>query len=280
MKLFLIASVTALFATSLVACSTVNDTSTGRDAPNLSASCLADNISGVAANGECLVIQIFGEPAERTSLVVFIHGDDSSGGASDYMFKIAREYGSKGRVTVGLIRPGYYDSDGNSSTGQSYRRNDSYVPVVIETVAAAIQTLKDYYKAEFVVLVGRSGGAAISGVIIGKYPKLANAAVLGGCPCNVALWRASKASGSGKNWNSSLSPSDFVDTVAKSTRVFAVTGRNDDNTRPFLAKNYVNSLKGRGIDATYIEAPKGNHRNIESQWEFRSAISQTLDGLY
>ncbi len=37
--------------------------------------CAADNRARVSANDECLVIKTYGEPAERTSLIIFIHGD-------------------------------------------------------------------------------------------------------------------------------------------------------------------------------------------------------------
>jgi len=151
--------------------------------------CAADNRARVAANDECLVIRTYGESAERTSLIIFIHGDGYRGGPSDYMYPIAQIFGAKGVVAVGLIRPGYYDSKDNHSTGNSYREWDNYQPDVIATVAAAVKVLKNHYKAEYVVLAGHSGGSAISGVIIGKYPGLVNAAVIGACPCNVPDWR-------------------------------------------------------------------------------------------
>ena len=144
--------------------------------------CAADNRTRVAANDECLVIRTYGESAERTSLIIVIHGDGYGGGPSDYMYPIAQTFGTKGVVAVGLIRPGYYDSTGNHSTGNSYREKDNYRLDVIATVAAAIDVLKNHYQADFVILAGHSGGSAVSGVIIGKYPGLVNAAVLGPLP--------------------------------------------------------------------------------------------------
>ncbi len=43
-------------------------------------SCASDNRARVAANDECLVIRTYGESAERTSLIIFIHGDGYRGG--------------------------------------------------------------------------------------------------------------------------------------------------------------------------------------------------------
>ena len=240
--------------------------------------CAADNRARVAANDECLVIRTYGESAERTSLIIFIHGDGYRGGPSDYMYPIAQIFGAKGVVAVGLIRPGYYDSKDNHSTGNSYREWDNYQPDVIATVAAAVKVLKNHYKAEYVVLAGHSGGSAISGVIIGKYPGLVNAAVLGACPCNVPDWRFMRRGWN--NWPFSLSPHDFIGKIDMKTTVVAVTGGNDGNTEPVLARDYVASLKGKGIDATYIEVPGVGHNGIEQTSDYKTAINQLLKGRF
>lgn len=236
--------------------------------------CAADNRVRVAANDECLVIRTYGEPAERTSLIIFIHGDGYGGGPSDYMYWNARRFGTKGVVAIGLIRPGYYDSEGNHSTGNSYRDWDNYRPDVIATVAAAIEVLKNHYQADYVVLAGHSGGSMISGVIIGKHPSLVNAAVLGACGCNVPDWRIMRRGYN--NWRLSLSPHDFIGKIDKKTTVVAVTGGNDGNTKPVLARDYVASLKGKGIDATYIEVPGVGHDYIVRTREYITAINELL----
>ena len=243
--------------------------------------CAADNKALVAANDECLVIRTYGESAERTSLIIFIHGDGyrrdpSDYGPSDYMYRIAQKFGAKGVVAVGLIRPGHFDSRGNHSTGNSYRDGDNYRPDVIATVAAAIKVLKNHYKAEYVVLAGHSGGSAISGVIIGKYPGLVNAAVLAACPCNVPDWRIMRRGRN--NFPFSLSPHNFIDKIDKKTTVVAVTGGNDGNTEPVLARDYVASLKGKGIDATFIEVPGVGHNGIVKTSGYKTAINQLLKG--
>ena len=238
--------------------------------------CAADNRARVAANNECLVIKTYGESAERTSLIIFIHGDSPRGGPSDTMYPLAQFFGTKGVVAVGLIRPGYYDSSGNSSTGNSHRKVDHYRPDMIETVAAAVKVLKTHYNSEYVVLAGLSGGSAISGVIIGKYPSLVNAAVLAACPCNVPAWRIMR-----RGWNNfplSLSPHDFIGKIDKKTTVVAITGGNDGNTKPVLARDYVASLKANGIDATYIEVPGVGHIGIARTREYITAVDQLLKG--
>jgi len=238
--------------------------------------CAADNRTRVAANDECLVIKTYGESAERTSLIIFIHGDGYRGGPSDYMYPVAQSFGAKGVVAIGMIRPGYYDSNGNHSTGNSYREWDNYQPDVIATIAAAVKVLKKHYKAKNVVLAGHSGGSAISGVIIGKYPGLVSAAVLGACPCNVPDWRFMRRGWN--NWPLSLSPHEFIGKIDSKTTVVAVTGGKDGNTEPVLARDYVASLKSKGIDATYIEVPGVGHNAIVSTGDYITAISQLLKG--
>ncbi len=243
--------------------------------------CAADNRARVAANDECLVIKTYGESAERTSLIIFIHGDGyrpdpSDYGPSDYMYRIAQRYGTKGVVAIGLIRPGYFDSRNNHSTGNSHREWDNYQPDVIATVAAAVKVLKNHYKAEYVVLAGHSGGSAISGVIIGKYPGLVDAAVLGACPCNVPDWRIMRRGYN--NWTLSLSPHDFIGEIDKKTKVVAITGGNDGNTEPVLARDYVTVLRANGIDATYIEVPGIGHNGIVRTHDYETAINQLLKG--
>ena len=89
--------------------------------------CAADNKARVAANDECLVIKTYVESAERTSLIIFIHGDGyrrepSDYGPSDYMYRIAQKFGAKGVV--------------------------------------AVKVLKAHYNAEYVILAGHAGGSA------------------------------------------------------------------------------------------------------------------------
>ena len=240
--------------------------------------CAAGNTTRVAANNECLVISTYGESVDRTALIIFIHGDGYRGGPSDYMYPIVRLFGTKGVVAVGLIRPGYYDSKGNHSTGNSHRDKDNYQPDVIATVAAAVKVLKEHYEADYVVLVGHSGGAAISGVIIGKYPGLVNAAVLGACPCNVPEWRTMRRGYN--NWYLSLSPHDFITQIDKKTTVVTITGAKDENTKPVIARDYVIDLKANGVDATYIEVPSVGHNNMLRTPELYSSDSPVAGGTF
>lgn len=243
--------------------------------PATAGECAADNLTRVRGGDECLVIKTYNAGAGAKTLAVFIHGDGSGGGPSDYLFSRAYRYGEGGVVAVGLIRPGYYDAQDNFSTGASYRsEGDGYRDHVVDAVAGAVTELKKFHGAEKVILVGHSGGAAISGVILGRFPGLADAAVLAACPCHVPDWRIMRR---GSNtWTRSLSPHEFEDRIPVSARVIAVTGSIDSNTRPEIARSYIERLKARGIDAQFVEVAGASHNRVTRTDEFFAAIDQLL----
>ena len=231
-----------------------------------------DNVTRVTGGSECLVIHTFGAAAGNRTLVVFIHGDGTQGGPSDYLAASAERVSGGGVTAVVLIRPGYYDSEDARSTGTSYRHDgDGYRDDIIAAIAAAIDELRDHHRARRVVLVGHSGGAAISGVILGQYPGLANAAVLAACPCNVAKWRSMRGRGV---WVNSLSPHAFVKSVPKGTEVVALTGSRDANTRPALARDYVSALNRRGVTAIFVEVVGAGHSKVARTQAFDGAIAR------
>ena len=226
-----------------------------------------DNETRVTGGDECLVIKTF-RSSERPLapvLLIIIHGDVSAGGPAVYHFRQAKQLAQAGRpdvVAVALIRPGYYDDDGNTSTGTNFGRRDSYTNENIDAISRAIATLKASYGARKVILVGHSGGAAISGVILGRHPRLADAAVLVACPCDIDAWRAGKSS-----WGLSQSPDKYIDMVPFETRVTAIVGSDDNNTWPGLSIKYVETLVAHGSFANLVVVPGANHND-----SFRSSI--------
>ena len=236
-----------------------------------------DNLERVTGDGECLVIQTFGAAPGNRALVVFIHGDGSKGGPSDYLAQTADRISGNGVTGVVLIRPGYHDSDGRKSTGRSYRKEgDGYRQHIVASVADAVQRLKAHHGAERVVLAGHSGGAAISGVILGKYPGLAAAAVLAACPCDIARWRSMRGR---RAWNRSLSPHSFAEAVPAGTAVVALTGSKDRNTRPVLGRDYAAALAARGLAAEFMEVPDVGHKAVTRTRAFREAVIRLSAGL-
>lgn len=237
--------------------------------------CVPDNVTRVAGKGECLVMKAYSDSGPVDTMVIFIHGDGSRGGPSDYLYSRAERYGKGNVLGIGLIRPGYFDSSDNRSTGESRRYDgDGYPPSIVDAVAGAVENLKAHYGVKRVFLVGHSGGAAISGNIIGRFPGLVDGALLAACPCHVPDWRIMRRGEN--NWTTSLSPHEFSESVPLSTKVIAITGDDDSNTRPVIARDYIETLKKRGVDATFIEVPDAGHNRVTKVDAFYEAVDALL----
>lgn len=244
------------FALLVAACQT-----TGGDEAARSAMPCGDRVIGEAVPGAglCLAVQTRGvqNAGAAPTLVVMLHGDVSRGGPADYMIPFAEEVGARvGVIAVAMIRPGYTDGRGGRSTGSTNNRRDHYTEANNRAVAEAVQALSAHYNAARTVVLGHSGGAAQLGAAIGRFPDLADAALLVSCPCDVPRWRAMHGRSA---WTRSQSPDDFVESVPASMTVIAVTGDRDDNTAPVLARDYVSDLRARGMEASFVEAPGQGH---------------------
>lgn len=231
-----------------------------------SASCPAnaDPMQWIDGGKYCLAMRLTGriDDGKAKKLVVLIHGDVSTGGPADYMYKRAVALGNDDTIAVALIRPGYEDSNGNVSQGSHNNRRDHYTATNIDAIADAILRLKKRYGVTRTIVMGHSGGAAITGVMLGKHPGIADAAVLISCPCNIPEWRRQRGRNS---WLKSLSPHTFVDGIPSASTIIAITGNKDDNTGPDLGKSYVKTLRIRGIDASFLGVVGGTH-GFEKLW--------------
>lgn len=218
-------------------------------------STLATHVWG---GGLCLAVETFGAEQSGPSpiLVVVVHGDISDGGRATYHAAFARAIARPGVVAVALLRPGYAGADGRTSEGHTLGRGDNYTPAVVTAIGSTIAALKRHYGAHRVVYVGHSGGAAIGGVLIGRQPHLVDAALLLSCPCDIAAWLRERGR---PPWRRSLSPSDFVHRVAPTTKVVLVTGAEDVNTTPDIARRYAAALARRGVDARFEAVESAGH---------------------
>lgn len=221
----------------------------------------ADKLTLVNGGGICFGIRTVRPPAASTSgsnptLLVYLHGDGRRfGPVGANLFRIAAAP-PKGTISVAMVRPGYFTGDGTYSSGDDRGRYDNYTSGTIDAIAQAITTLKTFHNSPRVVLIGHSGGAAISGVIIGRHPSLADAALLISCPCDIDRWANELGYPPFKR---SLSPSSYAGTVPTTTRVIALTGANDPNTFPGLADRYVADLRERGVRAEFFEISGAGH---------------------
>jgi pimeloyl-ACP methyl ester carboxylesterase len=236
-----------------------------------------DFTQSVSGESECLLMRRYGAD-EPESLIVWLHGDVSSGGPANYHFAIAEkaalEFGEQKVLSVALVRPGYPDgSGGSSSVAFTHEaRSDHYTQENLIEVATAIERLKARVQARRVIAVGHSGGAATVAVLLGMKPGMIDGAILVACPCDLRAWRAGR-----QPWRRSENPSAWINKVDPSVKVRALTGTADDNTEPELAKIYIEQLHARGIDASFKTIPFATHNSSFRSSEVFSAVRALLN---
>lgn len=229
----------------------------------------------ISGESECLLMRRYGTETP-TSMVVWLHGNVSTGGPANAHFRIAQQLAAglaaDKVLAIALVRPGYPDGSGAFSSGNDYGRADNWPRATVAEIGTAIDRLRRRYKPDAVILVGHSGGAAIAAVLLGMMPQVANAALLVSCPCDLVVWRAGR---SGRPWVSE-DPMQWVGRVDASARVVALTGTADATTHPELGKAYVERLKARGIDAAFQPVPDGGHIDILNSPELAAATARML----
>ena len=81
-------------------------------------------------------------PADPAALVVWLHGDVSSGAGELQLIESADDLASQRVLSVALVRPGYPDGSGESSSVSFTNggRSDHYTKDNISEVGAAIES--------------------------------------------------------------------------------------------------------------------------------------------
>lgn len=236
----------------------------------LAAACSGKPIGGQtewlgAASGR-LKAQTFISPqaGDRPVLVVVLHGD-APFNRPGYQYDFARRAAGTGDVVVAaILRPGYTDPGGDTSSGERGRATgDNYTRDRIDRIAAAIGELRQRHHARAVILAGHSGGAAISADILALYPDLAQAALLVSCPCDVPAWRSHmKAVQHAAIWDrpvSSLSPIALAPQVPRGDAVWMMVGSADKVAPPDLTEAYAAALGRQGVDVHVTALPGKGH---------------------
>ena len=231
----------------------------------------------VSGKDQCLLMRSYGQSAPKT-LIVWLHGDVSSGGPAAYHLPLAeaaaKEFARENTLSVALIRPGYPDVSGKSSSVAEGNtgRSDHYTQTNVTEVATAIERLIQHYAPRKTIVVGHSGGAATTAIMLGMRPALIPAAVLVACPCDLVAWRAGR-----RAWSASENPAKWIPQIDTQARVIALTGERDDNTRLELAQDYVSALSARGIIAEFRALPNETHNSAFKSQEVTHAIRQLLE---
>ena len=204
-----------------------------------------------------------------------LHGDLlEPGSPPTYHYEFARRAAGRidNLVVAALLRPGYADDEGDRSEGkQGLRTGDNYTPEVVDAVAKDIDALRERFHPAAAVLVGHSGGAAISADVLGRHPSAVDGALLVSCPCDLAAWRRSMLRSQFSRVGpfsllflapvKSLSPLDLAAVVRPSARVRLIVGSRDSVAPPEFTARYAAALRRYGVDAG-VEIAPGLEHNI------------------
>jgi pimeloyl-ACP methyl ester carboxylesterase len=170
---------------------------------------------------------------------------------------------------------------GDRSEGEmGHYTGDNYTPEVIDAVADAIKQFKEKFHPARTVLVGHSGGAAITGDLLGRWPKLVDSALMVSCPCDVPAWRQHMLRMQ-KNpiWLlpvKSLSPLDLVEKVPRCVRIRMLVGSEDPVAPPEFSQRYADALKKQGDDVSLKILPGLKH-NILLEPQVMEALKEVAN---
>jgi pimeloyl-ACP methyl ester carboxylesterase len=217
--------------------------------------------------------------SKTPALVIVLHGDAPRAKPGyHYRFAAAVAGQSSDVVAVGLLRPGYTDPAGNTSDGvRGLTTGDNYNARNTDSIAAAIGELKRRWNARKVVLVGHSGGAALTANILGRHPKAVDAAVVVACPCDVTKWRAHMYNQ--QRWDGwlekvdTVSPIEVMPNIASELPVRMLVGTADDVTPPSLSIEYEAAAKKLGKNVTLHQLEGVDHEALFAPAVF-AAVSE------
>ena len=210
-----------------------------------------------------------------TVLRVFIHGDNSRGGPSDYLYRYASP-SPPGIVSVAMLRPGHYDREGRRSSPKTYGRRHWETEESIDAIAAAVRTLAKHHGTSRVVLIGHSGGAAIAAVILGRHRGTAHAALLAACACDKYAKRISRGR---RPRPMDVNPMDYVARIPEGAEIVAITGSRDEGNPASLCRPYIDRLQKRGVRARLdiVEGARHGFRGLGRSIEFQAALAELVD---
>jgi pimeloyl-ACP methyl ester carboxylesterase len=220
--------------------------------------------------------------SEHPVLVVLVHGDiPDPRGQGLYGLAYDLAHVTDDVVAAGVLRPGYRDPMGDVSSGtMGYAIGDNYTAEVVDDIDAAIQQLKAQYHARAVVLIGHSGGGALSADLIGRHPGDVDAALLLACGCDPTEFMTRfvrEHPGLPTNLpNPSLLPLDLASNVPPRMHVRMVIGDKDDVVRLPASEAYFHALQARGVDVKLVIAPGFGHNDIFRAREWRDALRELL----
>jgi pimeloyl-ACP methyl ester carboxylesterase len=224
---------------------------------------------------------------DHPTLVVVLHGDLLGVRAKPestyhYVFASRAAAQNSGVVVAAVLRPGYRDDTGQRSDGDmGLATGDNYTAAVVDEIALAIDQLKARFHTGRTIIVGHSGGAAISADLLGRAPGKADAALLVSCPCDLPAWRTHMQALQGGNriWSApidALSPMDLVDRVPATTRVRLIVGDKDPVAPKGFSQRYADRLRQHDARVTVTVVP-GLEHDILLEPPVSSGLRQLID---
>jgi pimeloyl-ACP methyl ester carboxylesterase len=222
-------------------------------------------------------------------LVVVLHGDLLGFRVvppTTYHYVFADEAARKIEdvVAAAVLRPGYRDHSGERSDGeQGLATGDNYTPEVVDAVAGVIEQLKARFHPSYTVLAGHSGGAAITGDLLGRWPSTVDGALLASCACDLVAWRKYMMRLQDNNpiWSRpirGLSPQELAGKVSPSVHVAVLVGEKDDVALPAMSRDYAETLKKRLSYVTLTIAPGFGHEILLEPVAYE-ALKSLVDSL-
>jgi len=222
-------------------------------------------------------------------LIVVLHGDllgfrQVPRSTYHYVFADQVTRQMEDVVVAAVLRPGYRDHTGERSDGdQGLATGDNYTPEVVDSVAEAIEQLKMRYSPSYTVLMGHSGGAAITGNLLGRAPSAVDGALLLACPCNLGEWREFMKQNRGNSpiWSApihSLSPQELAGSVSPDVHVAVLVGADDDVAPPSMSTAYAETLKKHVDNVTLTIAPGLGHEILLDPVTYES-LNALVQGL-
>lgn len=235
----------------------------------------------VADTQGCLaVVPVSHTDGGRRVVVVMLHGDSRGALEGRHLARwtaLGESLAAPGRSVLFLVRRGYRSPAGDSS-GWANPRDDDYTALNVERVAQALRNLRQSYQAEKLVLLGHSGGAATSALVLGRHPDVADGALLLGCPCDLQPWRDHRNGqrGGGGAWTNSLNPLDAIAGLRAGIPLVVATGTDDDNTLPVFGQRWAQMASARGAQVRFEAVPGRDHASILRWPELAARMTQLL----
>lgn len=212
--------------------------------------------------------------APGADLVVVLHGDAPTARPGyQYRAAAAGAAAMPDAAFLALLRPGYTDPMGARSDGvRGLTVGDNYTADRVEALAEAILAARAALRAGRVLIVGHSGGAALTALLLARRPDVSRSGILVSCPCDLATWRRHMAL---RQFNPlflvptrSLDPLAAARSIPHDTRISVLVGSHDAVTPPGISRTYV-AARGKG----QVELAPGGHE-ILGRPEVLAAIAR------